>query len=82
MHDLLTNEEVKVAAAQGWCVHDVYSSALQRWHVQVLPTQFAHPLPHADAAAAYVIGMARGGDKLAAKALGLVMASHLPKGKK
>lgn len=84
MADLLTKEEAALAAQQGWMVKDVFLNPQNRWHVQILPTQFHGLFPHADAASIHVINLARSGQQLAAKALGLVMASHTPppKGKK
>ena len=83
--DDLTPEEVALAALQGWQLCRVYHQEKRRWSVMVLPLRFgtAH-LPTADAAGAYVVALARSGQQLAAKALGLVMASHTPppKGKK
>ena len=73
MTDLMTREEDKHAAAQGWAVKDVYDLQSARWRVMILSTNPVHP--YADAALAHVIGQARAGVPLAQKALKHVMDS-------
>lgn len=55
MHDLLTIEEDKVAASQGWGLYHVYDMAVNQWVIRILPAETApqvvnlarnnHPLP-------------------------------------
>lgn len=63
MLDLLTIEEDKVAAAQGWGVYHIYDMAVDQWAVRVLPVT-AQP---------NIIILAKQGNSLAVKALRLVM---------
>ena len=70
MHDLMTPEEDKAAAAQGWALCHVYELEAQKWVVRVLPA----------GAASVVVNLAKEGNSLAVKALRLVM--HGPEGKK
>lgn len=59
MFDLLSAEEDKAAAAQGWGIHHVYELEAQKWVVRVLPVE----------AAPVVVNLAKAGDRLALKAL-------------
>ena len=68
--DLLTVEETKTAAAQGWSLGHVYDLATRRWRVMVLGS------PSAEAVSQHVIHLARNGEPVALKALGLVMKSN------
>ena len=70
MHDLLTIEEDKEAAAQGWSLAHVYDLATARWRVMVLG------MPSAEAVGQQVVALARMGNPVAQKALGLVMKSN------
>lgn len=55
MQDLLTIEEDKEAAKQGWGIHHVYEMETDRWSIRILPVDMAglvvnlaranHPLP-------------------------------------
>lgn len=74
MNDLLTNQEQQHAAAQGWHACHVYDVAAARWRVEVLPTN--HPTASAVEAQAHVYQLARAGDKVAIRALQLVVRSH------
>jgi hypothetical protein len=62
MHDLLTIEEDKVAAAQGWGLHHVYDMAVDQWVIRILPAQ----------ATEAVINLARANHPLPLKALRLM----------
>ena len=68
--DLLTVEEAKAAASQGWSLGHVYDLATQRWRVMVLGS------PSAEVVSQHVVHLARNGQPLALKALGLVMKSN------
>lgn len=70
MFDLLSVEEDKAAAAQGWGIHHVYELEAQKWVVRVLPVE----------AAPVVVNLAKAGDRLALKALRIL--THGPEGKK
>lgn len=73
MSDLLSIEEDKAAAKQGWGLHHVYDQDVDQWVVRVLPITFRPPLPDAKTAGAYVVNLARSGDGLAQKALQILM---------
>lgn len=75
MHDLLTIEEDKAAAAQGWSVEYVYDLGTDRWIVAITGS----PTPHTALQGVYT--RARQGDSLAIKALKLVVKSR-PRRKK
>lgn len=62
MHDLLTLEEDKLAAAQGWGLHHVYEMEARNWTIRILPTE---AVPH-------VVNLARANHPLPLKALGLM----------
>lgn len=62
MQDLLTIEEDKEAAKQGWGIHHVYEMETDRWSIRILPAERAPA----------VVGMARANQPLALKALGLM----------
>ena len=68
--DLLTIEEARAAAAQGWSLGHVYDLATRRWRVMVLG------MPSAEAVSQHVVHLARNGQPLALKALSLVMKSN------
>ena len=70
MSDLLTIEEAKQAAAQGSSLEHVYDLSTARWRVMVLG------FPSAEAVGQQVIALARMGNPIAQKALGLVMNSN------
>lgn len=74
MNDLLTNQERQHAAVQGWHACHVYDVAAARWCVEVLPTN--HPIASAVDAQTHVYQLARAGDKVAIRALQLVVQSH------
>lgn len=63
MLDLLTIEEDKLAAAQGWALCHVYDMAVDQWVIRVLPVT-AQP---------NIIILAKAGDSLAVKALRILM---------
>ena len=63
MYDLLTAEEDKTAAAQGWGLYHVYDMAVTQWVIRVLPAE----------ASPNVVNLARAGDRLAVKALRILM---------
>ncbi len=69
MLDLLTLEEDKAAAEQGWGLYHVYELSMQKWVVRVMPTE----------AAPIVVAQAKSGSPLAIKALRL--AVHGPERK-
>lgn len=73
MFDLLTTDEDKLAASQGWGLHHVYDMNVSQWVIRVLPVAFQDPLPHAEAAGAYVVNLARQGQPVALKALRFLM---------
>jgi hypothetical protein len=62
MNDLLTIEEDKQAAAQGWGVHHVYDLDTKQWGIRILPAE----------AATQVVNMARAGQALSLKAIRLM----------
>lgn len=68
--DLLTVEEAKQAAAQGWSLAHVYDLTTARWRVMVLG------MPSAEAMGQQVVALARMGNPTAQKALALVMNSN------
>ncbi len=70
MLDLLTIEEDKLAASQGWSLNYVYDLDTQKVRVMVLSS------PSAEMGGQYVVAQARQGSALAQKALGLVMKSN------
>lgn len=70
MNDLMTPDEDKAAALQGWSLEHVYDMEADRWRVMVLGQ------PSAEAAGEAVVSRARMGDTLAQKALGLIMKSN------
>ena len=76
--DLLSEEDVLHAAAQGWTLVHVFDLGTRRCAVQVLPLVFSPPFISAEQAGSFVITQARAGSVLAARALALVMASHNP----
>lgn len=63
MHGLLTDEEDKAAAAQGWGLFHVYDLAVTQWVIRVLPAE----------ASPNVVNLAKTGDRLAVKALRILM---------
>lgn len=69
-NDLMTAEEDKLAAAQGWSLGHVYDLETSKWRVMVLG------MPSAEATGRAVVGRARMGDALAQKALSLIMKSN------
>jgi hypothetical protein len=71
MFDLLSIEEDKLAAAQGWGVFYVYDLSIAKYSVRILALSLPHP--HSEAAGIFVVGRARFGDPLAQKALKLLM---------
>ena len=62
MNDLLSIEEDKQAAAQGWGLHHVYDMAVNQWGIRILPAE----------AATQVVNMARAGQALPLKAIRLM----------
>lgn len=70
MHDLLTFEEDKVAAQQGWVLTHVYDMAVNQWVIRILPVTV---VPQ-------VVALAKTGNALALKALRIL--THGPEGKK
>lgn len=68
--ELLTIDEDKAAAAQGWSLNHVFDLELDKWRVMVL----GHP--SAEIAGQAVVHLARQGSPLAQKALGLIMKSN------
>ena len=81
MIDLLTVEEDKQAAAEGWRVGYVYDLKTDRWTVQIFPLAFVKPFAFADAMAAHVVGLARMGHPIALKAVRFVANPVTRKGK-
>jgi hypothetical protein len=69
--ELLDTKEAMQAAEQGWALQHVFDGV--RWIVQALPLRFGAVFPHAEAAGAYVVRMARLGNPLAIKALRIIM---------
>jgi hypothetical protein len=67
--DLLTIEESKVAASQGWQLFHVYDRG--RWSIKVLSTNPA--VRNAESASQIVIAHARAGSVLHQKAISLVL---------
>ena len=61
-HGLLSPEEDKEAAKQGWGLYHVYELNEKTWTLRILPTE----------AAELVVNMARNNQTLAQKALGLL----------
>ena len=72
MHDLLTIEEDKIAATQGWGVYRVYDLETDKWSARILGTGE----PNSEAATNHVIANARMNNPLHQKALRLVMESN------
>lgn len=70
MHDLLTVEEDKVAAAQGWGIFHVYDHP--RWGIRILSQGLMPPHNNSEAAGAHVVALARSGQPTAQKALKLL----------
>ncbi len=70
MLDLLTIEEDKAAAAQGWQLCHVWDLETCKNRVMVLAS------PSAEAAGQFVVNQARMGNALAQKALSLIMQSN------
>ena len=62
MHDLLTAEEDRQAAAQGWGLHHVYEMEHRQWVIRILPAE----------ATEGVINLARNNHPLPLKALRLM----------
>lgn len=62
MHDLLTIEEDKEAAKNGWGLHHVFDLATDRWQISILPAE----------AAGLVVNLARNNHPLPLKALRLM----------
>ena len=62
MHDLLTIEEDKIAAAQGWGLYHVYDMVVNQWVIRILPAE----------AATAVVALARNNQPLPLKALRLM----------
>lgn len=62
MHDLLTADEDKLAAAQGWGLYHVYDLATTQWVIRILPAE----------AAPNVVNLARANHPLPLKALRLM----------
>ena len=73
MSALLTREETTHAASMGWGVHHVYDLASSRWRVMILGGNDSVQ------AGRLVVQLARGGNTLAQKALGLVLKSNQEK---
>ena len=69
MHDLLTIEEDKLAAAQGWGLHHVYEMEARSWTIRILPAK----------AAGLVVNLARNNHPLPLKALRLMSNYKGPK---
>lgn len=74
--DLLTVEEARTAAAQGWGVYDVYDQTSGKWRVMVLG------LSSAEASFRAVFAQAKAGSVVAQKALRLVAAGATRTSKK
>lgn len=62
MHDLLTADEDRQAAAQGWGLHHVYDMAVNQWVIRILPAE----------ATTYVVNLAKANQPLPLKALQLM----------
>lgn len=59
MFDLLTEEEDRIAASQGWGLHYVHDQQRRVWRIQILPISFSPPLTSAETAVKHVIKLAR-----------------------
>lgn len=71
--DLLETHEAAAARAQGWLLCLVFDAGKQHVRPQILPITFAAPFNTSEKAARWVINKAQNGDKVAMKALNLVM---------
>lgn len=77
-HDLLSEHEIREAASQGWSVCTVVDQAAGRMRLrpQILPLEFKPPFSTAEKASRWVIQRAQQGDKLALRALRLVVQGN------
>ena len=73
MFDLMTTEEDKVAASQGWGLHHVYDLDTSAWVIKVLSQGLNPPHNNSDGAGIHVVALARAGQPVAQKALKLLM---------
>lgn len=71
--DLMEDHEIAAARSQGWVLCDVIDAGTTRVRPQILPITFTRPFNTTEKAARWVINRAQNGDKVAAKALNLVM---------
>ena len=69
MYDLLTIEEDKVAASQGWGIFHVYDQDVRQWVIRILSMGLQPPHNHSEGAAQHVVGLARMGQPVAQRAL-------------
>lgn len=76
MFDLLTIEESKHAALQGWQLCWVFDPASKRASVDVLALGTSKQIKHAQAAARAVYNLAKAGDVIAQRALHLCVKSR------
>lgn len=70
MHDLLTRDETTIAAHMGWRIERVFDARAKRWMVQILPAVISERFD-INPIKLMVVKQARGGDRLALKALTL-----------
>ncbi len=71
-YDLLTPEENKIAATQGWSLEHVYDLALQRTRIQILPHWAKTGFKNAYDAGMFVVAHAKMLNPLHLKALRLL----------
>mgnify|MGYP003442864090 CR=1 FL=1 len=71
--DLLEDHEAKSAHAQGWQLCHVFDAGNRTTCPQILPLAFTRPFDTSEKAARWVINRAQNGDKVAMKAINLVM---------
>lgn len=72
-HDLLTADEDKIAATQGWGIFHVYDQGVSQWVIRILSLGLQPPHNHSEAAGVHVVGLARSGQPVAQKALKILM---------
>ena len=73
MFDLLTTEEDKIAASQGWAICHVYDLEVTQWVIRILSLGLQPPQNNSEGAGAHVVNLARMGQPVAQKALKLLM---------
>ena len=71
--DLMTPDEDKAAASQGWGLHHVFDLDTSKWVIRVLSQGLSEPHNHSEGASLHVVNLARQGQPVAQKALKLLM---------